>query len=223
MLYIVSTPIGNLKDITLRALETLKNVDLIAAEDTRHTRKLLTRYNIHRPLTSYFEHNKFFKGPYILRLLKEGKDVALVTDSGTPGVSDPGFRLIQLAVQNQIPITAIPGPCALIDALVLSGLPTDRFTFEGYLPVKSGARKKRLQEISGEKRTAIFYESPHRLLKSLQQMQQALGDREIVILRELTKKFEEVLRGSAQEHLEYFQKHKPRGEFTIAIRGKTNT
>jgi 16S rRNA (cytidine1402-2'-O)-methyltransferase len=223
MLYIVSTPIGNLGDISLRALETLKEVDLIAAEDTRHTRTLLTRYNINIPLSSYFEHNKFVKGPRLLRLLKEGKDIALVTDSGTPGISDPGFRLIQLAVQNQIPVTAVPGPCALIDALVLSGLPTDRFTFEGYLPVKSGARKRRLKELSGEKRTVLCYESPHRVLKSLQQMQEVLGDREIVILRELTKKFEQILRGSAGEHLAHFQKHKPRGEFTIAIRGKTNT
>ncbi len=219
MLYIVSTPIGNLKDITLRALEVLKSVDLIAAEDTRHSRKLLAHYGIHTPLTSYFEHNKFVKGPYLLRLLKEGKSIALVTDSGTPGISDPGYRLIQLAMQNEIPLTAIPGPTALIDALVLSGAPSDRFIFEGYLPAKSGARKKRIKEILDEKRTAIYYESPHRLIKSLQDIQEILGDREIVILRELTKKFEEILRGNAASLLEYWRQHKPRGEFVIAIKG----
>ena len=219
MLYIVSTPIGNLKDITLRALEVLKSVDLIAAEDTRHTKKLLAHYNIHTPLTSYFEHNKFVKGPYLVEQLKQGKDIALVTDSGTPGISDPGYRLIQFAIQNNVALTAIPGPSAVINALVLSGLPSDRFIFEGYLPVKSGARKKRIKEISGEKRTVIFYESPHRLIKSLQDIQEILGEREIVLLRELTKKFEQIIRASAASILAHFQKHKPRGEFVIAIKG----
>ena len=219
MLYIVSTPIGNLKDITLRALETLKSVALIAAEDTRHTRKLLAHYNIHTPLISYFEHNKFVRGPQLARKLCEGEDIALVSDSGTPGISDPGYRLIQTAIENEIPVTAIPGPTALIAALILSGLPTDRFIFEGYLPVKSGARKRRLKEILHEKRTVIFYESPHRLLKSLQDIQQILGQREIVVLRELTKKFEQILRASAGEILKHFQKQPPRGEFVIIIKG----
>jgi len=219
MLYIVSTPIGNLKDISLRALEILKSADLIAAEDTRQTRKLLARYGIHTPLTSYFEHNKFIKGPYLMRQLKEGKNIALVTDSGTPGISDPGYRLIQLAIQDKIALTAIPGPSALIDALVLSGLPSDRFIFEGYLPVKSGARKKRLKEILKEKRTVIFYESPHRLIKALKDIQEILRNREIVVLRELTKKFEQVVRGNAAAILQYFQAHLPRGEFVLLIKG----
>lgn len=220
MLYIISTPIGNLKDITLRALETLKNVDLIAAEDTRHTRKLLTHYGISKPLTSYFEHNKFVKGSYILGWLKQGKNVALVTDSGTPGISDPGYRLIALALEHEIEITAIPGPSALIDALVLSGLPSDRFIFEGYLPVKSGARKRRLKEIAAEKRTIIYYESPHRLVKALQDIQEVLPEREIAVLRELTKKFEQVIRGKATALLAHFHHHQPRGEFVIAIKGE---
>jgi 16S rRNA (cytidine1402-2'-O)-methyltransferase len=219
MLYIVSTPIGNLKDISLRALETLKKVDLIAAEDTRHTRILLNHYGIHTALTSYFEHNKFTKGPYIIKLLKQGRDAALVSDSGTPGISDPGYRLIRSAVENGINVTACPGPSALINALVLSGLPTDRFIFEGYLPVKSGARKRRLEEIAGEKRTVIFYESPHRLLKALQDIAEVLGQRQIVVLRELTKKFEEILRSSADKILTHFQKQPPKGEFVIIIKG----
>ena len=220
MLYIVSTPIGNLKDITLRALETLKKVDLIAAEDTRHTRKLLSRYGIHTALTSYFEHNKFTKGAHIIKLLKQGRDVALVSDSGTPGISDPGFRLIRLAQESGIEISACPGPSALVNALILSGLPTNRFIFEGYLPVKSGARKRRLKEVSEEKRTILFYESPHRMLKALSDMQEALGEREIAVLREMTKKFEQALKGTSAFLLAHFQKQPPRGEFVIAIDGK---
>src|SRR3989344_8766265 len=163
MLYIVSTPIGNLKDITFRAVETLKNVDLIAAEDTRHTQILTRHYQIDTPLTSYFEHNQFKKGGYLLELLKGGKDIALVTDAGTPGISDPGYHLIRLAKENDIPIVVVPGATALIAALSLSGLSAHNFIFEGFLPVKSGARRKKLEELKDESRTVIFYESPHRL------------------------------------------------------------
>ena len=219
MLYIVSTPIGNLKDITLRALETLKSADLIAAEDTRHSRKLLSHYDIHTPLTSYFEHNKFSKGPYLVKLLKSGKNIALITDSGTPGISDPGYKIIQLAREADIEITAVPGASALINALVLSGAPADKFIFEGYLPVKSAARQRRLGESANEKRTVIFYESPHRLLKSLKDILQVLPQRDIIVARELTKKFEEIKQGSPQELLAYFEQRKVRGEFVILIKG----
>jgi 16S rRNA (cytidine1402-2'-O)-methyltransferase len=220
MLYIVATPIGNLKDVSLRALEVLKSVDLIAAEDTRHTRKLLAHYDIHTPLTSYFEHNSLAKGPYLVRLLQEGKQIALVSDSGTPGISDPGYRLIELVIANGIALTVIPGPTALIGALVVSGLPSDRFVFEGYLPVKAGARKKKIAELSEQTATVICYESPYRVLKSLQDLADLLGEREIVIVRELTKKFEEIVRGSAQAMLAHFTSHAPQGEFVIVIRGK---
>lgn len=218
MLYIVSTPIGNLKDITLRAIETLKSVDLIAAEDTRHTRLLTQHYQIGTPLTSYFEHNKIAKGEYLLRLLKEGKNIALVSDAGTPGISDPGYQLIKTAQDNGIPMTIIPGPTALISALSLSGLPCDRFIFEGFLPVKSVARRKKLTQFHGEERTIIFYESPHRLVRALEDIREVLGDPCVVCLRELTKKFEEMRRGPASELVQHFTHTKPRGEFVLLLR-----
>ena len=217
MLYIVSTPIGNLKDITLRAIDTLKSVDLIAAEDTRHTKVLLSEYQINTPLTSYFEHNEIKKAEYLLGLLKEGKNIALVTDAGTPGISDPGYRVIKSAQENNIPMTAIPGPTALIAALTLSGLSAHSFVFEGFLPVKSGARRKKLEELKAEKRTVIFYESPHRLEKTLLDIQDVLGDPEVVCAREMTKKFEEVLRGKCSEILSGLNSSKLKGEFVILI------
>ncbi len=217
MLYIVSTPIGNLKDITLRALETLKSVSLIAAEDTRHTQILLDHYQIATPTTSYFEHNQIKKSDYLLGLLKEDKDIALVTDAGTPGISDPGFYLIRLAKENNIPITVIPGATALIAALTLSGLPAHGFIFEGFLPVKSGARRRKLEELRNETRTVIFYESPHRLLKTLKDMDEVLENPRVCVARELTKKFEEVKEASASELLKHFSQNKPRGEFVLLI------
>ncbi len=220
MLYIVATPIGNLKDITLRALEVLRAVDLIAAEDTRHTGKLLKAYSISKPLTSYFEHNKIKKADYIIRFLKEGKNVALVSDAGTPGISDPGFYIIREAIKSGLEVTTIPGACALVSGLVLSGLPTDKFVFEGFLSHKSAARRKRLKELACEKRTIILYESPHRIVKALADISDILPKAQVVYIREVTKKFEEVKRGAALELLEHFKMRKPRGEFVVVINQK---
>jgi 16S rRNA (cytidine1402-2'-O)-methyltransferase len=216
-LYIVSTPIGTLADITLRALETLKSVDLIAAEDTRRTRILTSHYDIKTPLTSYYEYNKISKGKYIIDQLTNGKHVALVSDAGTPGISDPGYAIIRDAIDHNIPVVPIPGPTALITALVISGKPTHRFSFEGFLPVKKGARRNRLKELAKEEKTRVIYESPHRLLKTLGDIQEVFGDVGLVCARELTKKFEEVKRGSVSEIINHFTQHPPRGEFIIII------
>lgn len=217
MLYITSTPIGNLKDITIRAIEVLKEVDLIAAEDTRHTRILTQHYDIDTPLTSYFEHNKFKKSEYLLKVLQEGKSVALVTDAGTPGISDPGYRLVKLAQENNIPITVVPGACALIAGLSLSGLPTDSFVFEGFLPNKASARRKKLEALKEEARTIIFYESPYRIVKTLKDIEDVLENPIVVCAREMTKKFEEMRRGHASEVYEHFVKIKPKGEFVLLL------
>lgn len=217
MLYIVATPIGNLKDITLRALEVLKSVDLIACEDTRHTKILLGHYGISTPTTSFFQHNQITKGRYLIGLLKQGKSVALVSDAGTPGILDPGYHIINLAIQNQIPITAIPGPVALVDALVLSGKPSHQFIFAGFLPPRALARKNRLKQLAQVKYTLVFYESCHRILATLEDIQEVFGDREIVCLRELTKKFEEIKRGNPKAVLESLKRQKPRGEFVVVI------
>lgn len=219
-LFIVATPIGNLKDITFRAIEILKSVDLIACEDTRHTRKLLDHYGVNTPTTSYFEHNKMKKGQYLVRLLKEGRQVALVSDSGTPGISDPGYNIINLAIKDDIPVTTIPGPCAFVSALVASGLPTDSFVFHGFLSNKKAKRRRQLEHLNAEKRTIILYESPHRVAKALADVLDILGDRKIVIVRELTKMFEEIVRSNVSGAIEHFIKHPPRGEFIFLIRGK---
>jgi 16S rRNA (cytidine1402-2'-O)-methyltransferase len=217
-LYIVSTPIGNLKDITLRAIEVLKQVDLIAAEDTRHTKILTSHYGIKTPLTSYFQYNKVKKSDSLIRLLREGKDVALVSDAGTPGISDPGFGIIKKALEEDIAIIPIPGPAGFLTALSVAGLPTNKFVFEGFFSNKSSQRKKRLRELSGEKRTVIIYESPHRLLKTLQDILEILGDINIVCARELTKKFEEIRREKVSESIRHFSNTKIRGEFIIMFR-----
>ena len=218
-LYIVSTPIGNLKDITLRALGVLAEVGLIAAEDTRKTKVLLTHYNITTPATSYFDFNKEKKLPFLLSKLKSGEKIALVSDAGTPGISDPAYRLVRGCIDANIRIEAIPGATAFVPALVMSGLPTDRFVFEGFLPPKKG-RKKRLEELQEERRTIIFYESPHRLARTLQDLETYLGDRLCVIARELTKKFEEVIRKSLSEVNRDLAKIKMKGEFVLLIAGK---
>lgn len=220
-LYIVSTPIGNLEDITLRALCILKEVDLIAAEDTRHTGILLKHFGIHKPLTSYFEGNEFKKRDLILSRLNQGDQVALVSDAGTPGISDPGFRLIQIAIENHIPIVPIPGPSAVITALSVSGLPTDSFLFKGFLPHKSKKRRDLLKQLEEIKETLIFYESPHRLNETLNDMLEILGDREIVLTRELTKVYEEVLRGKVSEIQNHIIGRKMKGEITLVISGNT--
>lgn len=219
-LFVVATPIGNLKDITFRAIETLKLVTLIACEDTRHTKKLLSHYSINTPTTSYFEYNKIQKGEYLLKLLKEGKDIALVSDSGTPGISDPGFNIVRLAIENNIPVSIIPGPSAIISGLVLSGMPTDSFVFEGFLAQKPGKRRNELKALNGEKRTIVLYESPHRILKTLKDILDIMGDRDIAISREVTKVFEETIRLKASEAIEHFTKNEPRGEFIIVIKGE---
>jgi 16S rRNA (cytidine1402-2'-O)-methyltransferase len=221
VLYIVSTPIGNMEDITLRALRILKEVDLIAAEDTRRTGLLLKHFGIQTPLTSYFEGNELKKRGYILSKLKEDKNIALVSDAGTPGISDPGFRLIQLVIENEIPIVPIPGPSAVITALSVSGLPTDSFVFKGFLPHKSKKRRDLLKELIEVRETLIFYESPHRFSETLKDILEILGDREIVLTRELTKVYEEILRGKVSQIHNLIGERKLKGEITLVVEGKT--
>jgi len=221
ILYIVSTPIGNREDITLRALRVLKEVDLVAAEDTRNTGLLLKHYQIQKPLTSYFEGNESKKKEFLLAKLKECLRIALVSDAGTPGISDPGFRLIQLAIQHGIPVIPVPGPSAVITALSVSGLPTDAFLFEGFLPHKSKKRQELLQRLEETRETLIFYESPHRISETLKDILQILGDREMVLTRELTKTYEEILRGKVSEIQRQIGDRRLKGEFTLVIAGKS--
>jgi 16S rRNA (cytidine1402-2'-O)-methyltransferase len=221
VLYIVSTPIGNMEDITLRALRILKEVDLIAAEDTRRTGLLLKHFGIQTPLTSYFEGNELKKRGYILSKLEEDKNIALVSDAGTPGISDPGFRLIQLVIENKIPIVPIPGPSAVVTALSVSGLPTDAFLFKGFLPHKSKKRRDLLKELEEVRETLILYESPHRLSETLKDILEILGDREIVLTRELTKVYEEILRGKVSQIQNLIGERKLKGEITLVVEGKT--
>jgi 16S rRNA (cytidine1402-2'-O)-methyltransferase len=216
-LHVVATPIGNLQDITFRAVETLKAVDLIAAEDTRHTKILTGHYGITTPLTSYFQHNQITKGEYLIGLLKEGRNVALVSDAGTPGISDPGAHIIGLAVKNGINVVGIPGPSAVILGLVVSGMPTDRFVFEGFLPNKSAARRKRLTGLKEEERTIVLYESPHRISKTLSDILEIFGNIRVSVMRELTKKFEEIIRCNASDAAAHFERTRPKGEFLVAF------
>ncbi len=219
ILYICGTPIGNLEDITIRVLNILKEVKLIAAEDTRHTKILLIHYQINTKVTSYHEYNKFKKAPYLVEILKNGQDIALVSDAGMPGISDPGYVLINLALDNNIKIIPIPGVSALITALVVSGLPTDKFVFEGFLPRKIKERKRYFKSIKNEERTIIFYETPHRLKRALKDMLEILGDRKIVIARELTKKYEEIIRGKLNLVLSEINTKEVKGEITLVVQG----
>lgn len=219
-LYLCPTPIGNLKDITARTLETLKSVDLIAAEDTRNTLKLLNHFEINVPLSSYYEHNKAQKGGVLIEKLKEGKNIALVSDAGMPAISDPGEDLVKLCIEEGIDVVPLPGPCAFSCALVASGLPTGRFSFEGFLTTNKKNRKNHLESIKSDTRTLIFYEAPHKLLSTLSDMLEVLGDRKIVLARELTKKFEEFNRTTLSDAIEHYEKNPPRGEFVLIVSGK---
>jgi 16S rRNA (cytidine1402-2'-O)-methyltransferase len=222
-LYIVSTPIGNLSDITVRASKILAECDLILAEDTRTSRKLLDHLGVTSPMSAYHDFNKEKATPGIIALLKDGKEIAQITDAGTPGIADPAFYLVRAAIAENIPVIPVPGASAILPALVASGLPTDRFIFENFLPNKSTQRRKLFEGLKDETRTMIFYETPHRIIKTLEDIKAVLGDIRIVIARELTKKHEEFLRGTAEELSANFAKRPPRGEmvvmFNMRIRG----
>lgn len=218
-LYLCATPIGNLEDITLRALRILKEADLIAAEDTRHTQKLLNHFGITKPLTSYFEHNKREKGPYLINALLSGKQVALVSDAGTPGISDPGADLVKLCIEAGVQVVAVPGPSAMLSALVIAGLPTEKFVFYGFWPREKRKQQALLKDLRRQRATLIFYEAPHRILKTLHMLLEILGDREAAAARELTKRYEEVVRGRLSELIKHFTETAPRGEFTLVVAG----
>ncbi|MBI2620413.1 MAG: 16S rRNA (cytidine(1402)-2'-O)-methyltransferase [Ignavibacteriales bacterium] len=217
-LYIVSTPIGNLEDITHRAVKVLSSVDLIAAEDTRTTKILLDHYGVTKPMTSYFARNERQRTPQLIAELLAGKSIALVSDAGTPGISDPAHRIVIAAIERSVPVIPIPGPSAFVSALIVSGLRTDRFVFEGFLPVKKG-RKTRLGILKSEPRTIILYESPHRMLKTLNEVFEVFGERQVVVARELTKKFEEIVRGPLSAILRNLSAKPTRGEYVLIIQG----
>lgn len=227
MLYLVATPIGNIEDITLRALRILREADIIVAEDTRRTGNLLKYYNVgangRSPLLSFYDQNKAERTPTIIKELRAGKMVAFVSDSGTPAISDPGFYLVREAIKSGIRVTSVPGPSSAISGLIVSGLPTDRFVFEGFLPRSSGKRKRRLEQLIAEPRTIIFFEAPHRLLAFLKDCLKTLGDREIAIVRELTKKFETIRRGKISKLIEHYSHNLPKGEFVVVIKGNNES
>jgi 16S rRNA (cytidine1402-2'-O)-methyltransferase len=221
-LYIVSTPIGNLEDITYRAVSVLSTVDLIAAEDTRTSSILLKHYNIHKPLISYYSYNEVQRTPELILKMKNGTSIALVSDAGTPGISDPAYRVIRAALDEHINVVAIPGASAVLPALIVSGLPSDRFVFEGFLPLKKG-RKTKLKQLATEERTVVLYESPHRILKTLRELQEYFGDRQICVARELTKKFEEIIRGTISEAHSCFLSKSIKGEFVLVVAGNVSS
>ena len=224
MLYLVATPIGNLADLSERAIKVLSEVDFVAAEDTRNSMKLLSYLDISKPMVSYFEHNKRERGQIIADRLKNGESCALITDAGTPAISDPGEDIVALCAEQNIPVTSIPGACAGIVALTLSGLPTGRFCFEGFLSANKGERRERLLELENEKRTMIFHEAPHKLKATLEDMKNTFGgDRRISLCRELTKKNEEVLRLTLASAVEYYENNAPRGEYVLIVEGSKKT
>ena len=220
-LYIVGTPIGNLEDISFRAVRILKEVDLIAAEDTRHTKKLLNHYDIHKPLESYHKFNEKQKTAMLISILEQGKNIALVTNAGMPGISDPGEIIIQAAISHKIPVVPIPGPTALILSLIVSGLATEKFAFEGFLPRKKGMRQKHLQKLKSDSRTHIFYEAGNRLANTVSDIYQICGDRQIAIARELTKKFEEIIRGKCSIICDRLAKEQLKGECVLVVAGNS--
>lgn len=221
ILYLCATPIGNLSDMTFRVQETLKQVDLIAAEDTRNSLKLMNYFDIHTPMTSYHEYNKVEKAHTLIQKLQEGQDIALITDAGTPGISDPGEVLVAMCLKEGIRVTSLPGPAACITALTMSGLPTRRFCFEGFLPADHKDKKDVLKDLQEESRTIIIYEAPHHLKKTLKELYEVLGDRRISICRELTKKFETVVPTTFSGALAMYEKEEPRGEYVLVIEGKS--
>lgn len=220
IIYLVATPIGNLEDITIRALNTLKMVDIIAAEDTRHTLKLMNHFEIKKTLISYHEHNQRESGEKLIKAAQEGKNIAIVTDAGTPGISDPGEGIVRLAIENNIKVYLVPGAVALIYGLVVSGINSSRFVFEGFLPTDKKGKRERLEKLIKEERTIIFYEAPHKLIRTLQDMFDNFGDRNIALCRELTKKYEEIIRGPLSSAINLYKDKKPLGEYVIVIEGK---
>lgn len=219
-LYLCATPIGNLDDVSVRMLNTLKEVDLIACEDTRHSLKLLNHFDISKPLTSYFEHNKKEKGEYLIAELKSGKNIALVTDAGTPAISDPGEDLVKMCIENSVKVVPIPGACALINALIISGQNTQRFSFEGFLSMNKKSRDEHLKEIANDTRTLIFHEAPHKLTRTLNDLYKYLGDRSISLVRELTKIHEDCVKTTISHAIEYYSTNYPKGEYVIVVAGK---
>lgn len=220
-LYLCATPIGNLEDITLRVIRVLKEADLIAAEDTRNSRKLLNHFDIHTPMTSYHEHNKFQKARLLIEKMQQGQEIALITDAGTPGISDPGEELARMAYEAGIEVTSLPGPAACITALTLSGLPSRRFSFEAFLPADKKERSRILEELQQETRTIILYEAPHRLLRTLKELKEALGNRKMTLCRELTKKHETAFHTSIEECLRFYETQEPKGECVLIVEGRS--
>ena len=221
-LYLCATPIGNLEDMTFRAVRVLKEADLIAADDTRNSIRLLNHFDIHTPMTSYHEYNRIEKGYHLVSLLLEGKNIALITDAGTPGISDPGEDLVRMCRDAGIPVTSVPGACACVNALIISGRPTRRFCFEAFLPADKKDRRRVLQEIQEETRTTVIYEAPHRLRKTLQELLEVLGDRRLSICRELTKKFETVMETTLEDAVRFYGEQEPRGEYVLVLEGRSH-